>query len=133
MKLKFVLPFLVTVFVIIVFHFTNIFAVKFYPVLANFSVFLLFFISYFQKETVIQKIAKSIEGELDDYTKKYTKNLTLCWAIFTFFNFMISLFTVFLPEKIWAIYNGFVSYILIGSFFAIEYVVRIILREKYQK
>ena len=133
MKLKFLFPLLVTFFVIILFHYTNIFAVKFYPVLANFTVFLVFFISYFQKETVIQKIAKSIEGELDDFTKKYTKNLTLCWAIFTFLNFLISLFSVFMTEKFWAIYNGFVSYILIGSFFAIEYVVRIILRKKYQK
>lgn len=32
-------------------------------------------------------------------------------------NFLISLATVFASEKIWALYNGFISYFLVGTFF----------------
>lgn len=133
MKLKFFIPILVTCCVIVLFHYTNIFAIKFYPVCANFTVFLIFFTSIFAKETVIQKIAKAIEGELDTFTKSYTHKLTYCWSVFTFLNFLVSLATVFMAEKWWALYNGVISYALIGSFFAVEYIVRIVLRKKFQK
>ena len=78
MNLRFIFPFLVTLLVILIFHFTQIKLVKIYPVLANFTVFLVFFISLFAKETVIQKIAKKFEGGLDEFTKNYTRNLPAC-------------------------------------------------------
>lgn len=133
MKLKFLFPLIITVLVITVFHYTNIFAVKLYPVAANFTVFLIFFSSLFAKETVIQKFAQKIEGELDEFTRNYTRKLTYWWCGFTFLNFLISLATVFMPEKWWALYNGVISYALIGTFFAVEYIIRIVLRKKYQK
>lgn len=133
MNLRFIFPFFVTLLVILIFHFTQIKLVKFYPVLANFTVFLVFFISLFTKETVIQKIARKFEGELDEFTRNYTRNLTYVWCVFTFLNFVISTVTVFLPEQVWALYNGCISYIVIGSLFVVEYMVRIVLRKKYRK
>lgn len=133
MKLKFIVPFLITLSVILIFHYTQFFAVKYYPVLANLTVFLVFFTSLFSKETVIQKIAKAIEGGLDDFTKVYTRRLTFVWCAFMFLNLSISIATVFMPEKWWALYNGFLSYVAIGVMFAVEYTVRIILRKKYRK
>lgn len=133
MNLRFIFPFFVTLLVILIFHFTQIKLVKFYPVLANFTVFLVFFISLFTKETVIQKIARKFEGELDEFTKNYTRNLTYVWCVFTFLNFVISTVTVFLPEQVWVLYNGCISYIAIGSLFVVEYMVRIVLRKKYRK
>lgn len=125
---KFVLPIFFTLAVILLFHYTKIFAVKLYPVCANLTVFLIFFTSLFAKETVIQKIAKKIEGELDEFTKNYTRKLTFAWCIFCFCNLIISIITVFLPEKIWALYNGCISYIAIGLMFAVEYIVRKVIR-----
>lgn len=133
MKLKFLFPFLFTVAVIVLFHYTQIFAVKFYPVAANLTVFLIFFTSIFSKETVIQRIAKTIEGELDNFTRNYTRRLTYVWCVFMFCNLLISIVTVFMPEKWWVLYNGCISYIAIGVMFAVEYLVRIVLRKKYQR
>lgn len=133
MKLKFLLPILITLSVIILFHYTQFFAVKFYPVLANLTVFTIFFSSLFAKETVVQKIAKAIEGELDDFTRTYTRRITYAWCIFMFVNFSISLSTVFMAEKWWALYNGCISYVAIAAMFAVEYIVRVNLRKKYQK
>ena len=133
MNLRFVFSFFVTFLVILIFHFTQIRFVKFYPVWANFTIFLIFFISLFAKDTVIQKIAKKLEGELDEFTKNYTRNLTYIWCVFTFFNFIISIITIFLSEKLWVLYNGFISYLAIATLFVVEYIVRIVLRKKYKK
>lgn len=132
MKLKFLLPISFTFLVIFLFWYTRIFAFKFYPVIMNFSIFLVFFSSLFAKETVIQKIAKMMEGELNDFVKKYTRNLTYVWCVFLFTNFLISLATIFMSDKIWMIYNGCISYIAVGTVFIVEYIVRIIMKKKYQ-
>ena len=133
MKLKFLLPLLITLTVILIFHYTQFFAVKFYPVAANLTVFMVFFTSLFAKETVIQKIAGAIEGGLDDFTRNYTRRLTYVWCVFMFVNLLISVATVFMAEKWWALYNGCVSYVAIAVMIAVEYIVRIVLRKKYQK
>lgn len=119
-----------TFFIIGLFYVTGLNALKIYPVIVNFSFFLIFFISLFAQKTVIQKIAELQEGVLNNNVKIYTRNLTYLWCIFLFIQFLISMLTLFLDDKIWMIYNGFVSYILLGSFFAIEYMVRIILKRK---
>ncbi len=134
MKLKFLIPIAITLAVILLFHYTKIFAVKLYPVAANLTIFLTFFTSIFSKETVIQKFAKMLEGGvLNDFTSNYTRKLTYVWCIFSLINLIISIVTVFMEEKYWALYNGCISYIAIGAIFAIEYPIRIILRKKYQK
>lgn len=119
-----------TFFIIGLFYVTGLNALKIYPVIVNFSFFLIFFISLFAQKTVIQKIAELQEGVLNNNVKIYTRNLTYLWCIFLFIQFLISMLTLFLDDRIWMIYNGFVSYILLGSFFAIEYMVRIILKRK---
>ncbi len=130
-NLRFIFPFLFTLCIICLFHFTNFTALRFYPVIVNLFIFLVFFSSLFAKETVIQKFAKLMEGkELDTKTKKYTRNLTYVWVAFTFLNLLISILTVFASEKIWAVYNGLISYILIGLIFVIEYPVRLAFRRK---
>lgn len=94
----------------------------------NFIIFLIFFSSIFTQETVIQKIAKLTEGVLDNDVKIYTRKLTYVWTIFLFINFIISLLTFFLSDKIWIIYNGFISYFLIGLLFITEYLYRVIFK-----
>jgi uncharacterized membrane protein len=62
--------------------------------------------------------------DLTDQEIKYTKNATLAWAIFMACNTIISFITLFLPMKIWVLYNGFISYILIGVMMISEYITR---------
>ncbi len=132
-KLKRILPFLITIFVIVFFHYSRIYVLKFYPVITNSFIFTVFFSSLFCKETVIQKIAKKMDGELTDFSRDYTRKLTYVWCVFLFINLAISIITVFQPAKIWILYNGCISYIAIGLLFGAEYIVRIILRTKYEK
>lgn len=117
--------------VILIVHFTKWHFVKFYPVVINFMLFLMFFVSSFAKETVIQKFAKLTEPNIKLKAFEYTRKLTYVWAGFTFLNFLVSFITVFLSQKVWALYNGFISYMLVGSFFAIEYIIRVRFKKKY--
>lgn len=124
------LPIIGMFLVIAAFHFTDFVLLKFYPVVVNFLLFVVFFSSIFQERTIIQKFALAAEPDANSATLDYTRKLTYYWSIFMFLNFLIALATVFLPEKVWAIYNGFVSYIFVGVFFGVEYLVRINFKRK---
>ena len=130
-KFRAFLPVIFTIFIICIFHFTHWVVVKYYPVVVNFLIFLMFFTSSFQKETVIQKIAKTMEPDIKPKALEYTRKLTYVWAAFTFLNWLVSIVTVFMSEAVWALYNGFISYLLIGMFFAVEYIIRIRFKRKY--
>ena len=130
-KFRAFLPVIFTIFIICIFHFTHWIVVKYYPVVVNFLIFLMFFTSSFQKETVIQKIAKTMEPDIKPKALEYTRKLTYVWAAFTFLNWLVSIVTVFMSEAVWALYNGFISYLLIGMFFAVEYIIRIRFKRKY--
>ena len=78
-----------------------------------------------KKTPLITKFAQKIRKEpLDTKTLNYTRNATKAWAIFMLVNTFISLITVFLSNEIWTIYNGFISYMLIGMMMLSEYIVR---------
>ena len=111
--IKALAPFIGMFAVIALFHFTDFVLLKYYPPIANFGFFAVFFSSLFQEKTVIQKIDLAAEPDADENVMRYTRNLTYVWIA-----------TVFASEKIWALYNGFISYFLVGTFFIIEYIVR---------
>lgn len=128
-KLKLLFPLVITFSVIFLFYLKRFILLKFYPPVCNLFIFMVFFTSLFGNETVIQKIAKTF-NPLNDKEIIYTRNLTYVWCVFLFLNFIMSCFTIFLPDKIWLVYNGCISYILIGLLFGIEYIVRIICRKR---
>ncbi len=129
-KIKRALPILFTFCVIFLFYFKRFVILKFYPPLCNFFMFMVFFTSLFAKETIIQKIARACGDKLEKPAWIYTRRVTYAWCVLTFLNFIISVWTIFLPDKIWIIYNGCISYILIGLLFLVEYIIRIILRKR---
>ena len=129
--IKALAPFIGMFVVIGLFHFTDFILLKYYPPVMNFCLFFIFFSSLFQKRTVIQKIALASDPDSNEAVMNYTRNLTYIWAVFTFLNFLVSVGTVFMSEKIWALYNGFISYLLVGIIFIIEYIVRINFMRKY--
>ncbi len=130
---KAILPFVTMFLVVFAFHFTNLIFFKYYPVVVNLGLFIVFFSSIFQERTVIQKFALAMEPDAKEWVLKYTRNLTYFWSIFMFLNFLVSLITVFLSKEIWILYNGFISYMLVGIFFGIEYIVRCRQRKKNEK
>ncbi len=129
-KLKPIAPIFFTLCIIFLFYIKRYIVLKFYPPICNLFIFCLFFGSLFAKETIIQKFARLCEGELKQSTLDYTKKVTYVWCVFTFLNFLVSVWTIFLSDNIWMIYNGFISYMLIGLVFGVEYLVRIKLQKR---
>lgn len=78
----------------------------------------------------------SFEQQVDDYCKK----VTVVWCVFFVLNGSISVFTALhdfgndsLNDKIWSVYNGGISYVLMGLLFAVEFVVRKMVNNKMIK
>lgn len=130
-KLVSLLPFIFTIFLLVLFYFKRFVVIKYYPPIMNFFFFMVFFSSLFMKETVIQKIARTMKPELEDIELEYTRNVTYVWCVFLFLNFVLSVVTIFLSDKIWLLYNGFISYFFLGTIFIVEYIVRIIFRKRH--
>ena len=126
-----VLPFIFTICIFVLFYFKRFFVLRFYPPIMNFLIFMVFFSSLFGKETLIQKFARMSKSNLEPCELVYTKNLTYIWCIFLFLNFLVSVITIFLSDKIWMFYNCFLSYFLVGTLFIIEYIVRVIFRKRH--
>lgn len=129
-KIKHITPILITLCVVFLFYVKRFVFLKFYPPVCNCFLFLVFFVSLFTKETVIQKFARMCGDKLEKPAWDYTRKVTYVWSVFTFINLIISIWTIFLPDKIWILYNGCISYILVGLLLGIEYLVRINLRKR---
>lgn len=129
--LKTALPFITTIFVIVLFHYTNNICFKCYPAFINLLIFIIFFSSIFQKETIIQKMARIMEPDIKPKALSYTRKLTYVWSLFLFLNFSVAFYSIFANHSFWMFYNGFLSYFLCGMLFIIEYFIRIRFKRKY--
>ncbi|WP_165311752.1 hypothetical protein [Vibrio ziniensis] len=101
----------------------------FYPVVVNACMLMVFASSLKQPQTIIERLARLQEPDLPKSGVQYTRKVTQVWCLFFLFNGITALYTCFLPIEIWTFYNGLISYILIGALFAIEWVVRQIVRK----
>ncbi|MBO7521535.1 MAG: hypothetical protein J6T16_04775, partial [Opitutales bacterium] len=97
--------------------------VKFYPAAMNFAAMSMFALSLFKKP-LVQIIGEKTRGELPPRGVAYARKATIAWAVFMLFLAACSAATVFMADEVWAIFNGFVSYILIAIMFALEYIAR---------
>lgn len=129
-KIKACTPFFATLCVILLFYFKRVAFLKFYPPLCNFVFFMIFFVSIFTKEPLILRFAKMYGDNPKGAALNYIRNLTYVWTVFLFINFVISIWTIYLSDKIWMFYNGFISYFLIGTLFILEYILRKILQSR---
>ena len=98
---------------------------KLYPVIINFSLLLSFVLSLVYPPTVIERIARISEPELSSAGVQYTRKVTVIWCGFFFINGLVAIYTsVYASVATWALYNGLISYLLIGSLLGGEYLYR---------
>lgn len=100
-------------------------ALRFYPVAANAVVFVAFAGSLLSKQPLIERIARMREPELPAHAVSYTRRLTVAWSVLIFCNGLMALYTaLFSSMAIWALYNGLLSYLILGAFFLLEWLYR---------
>lgn len=95
------------------------------PVLINLGLLSGFVSTLFIGPPVIETFARRHVKALSDAEVKYCRNLTVIWSLFFLLNGSIS-FTISFTGNLeyWIIYNGIISYILIGLMFLIEMTYR---------
>ncbi len=103
---------------------------KLYSVVISVTFLFTFGSTLFFEPTIIFRFAtladKSIIGSpYENQVKRYCKNVTIIWCCFFIFNGSMAAYTTFCCSKeVWAIYNGGISYVLMGLLFAVEFLVR---------
>ena len=109
---------------------------KFYPLVISAIFLAAFGYTLFSRPTMIFRFAtmmdKSIPGSLaEKRVENYCTKVTVIWCIFFVLNGSIALMTVFSKNDIlWSVYNGGVSYVLMGMLFAGEFIVRKVVNKK---
>lgn len=97
---------------------------KFYPVLMSLGSATLFAYTLIRPPTMIERFARLHQPDLPESGVRWTRQVTKVWCGFLVFNALVALITVFLSTQIWALYNGFISYVLMGILLLGEFVLR---------
>ena len=95
------------------------FFLKLYPVMMNGGIALLFLTSL-RSKPLITVFAEKMGHEMTPQVLTYTRQATFWWGVFMAGNTFLSVITLFTSDFIWALYNGFIAYILIGLAFITE-------------
>lgn len=104
-----------------------------YPVVINLVTAIVFGLSLIYPPTLIERIARRTHPDLDARGVAYTRQVTKIWFSFSLINSIVSLTTVLYGDlQLWALYNGLISYVLMGILFAGEFIVRQIRRYRNQ-
>lgn len=104
---------------------------KLYPVMVSAVLLAVFGASLWRGPTVIERIARMREPQLPPAGVAYTRKVTLAWCAFFVGNGALSAATaLWASEQLWLLYNGLLSYLLIGTFFVAEWLLRQRLRAR---
>ena len=124
------------------------FFLKLYSVVINLTLLLVFGSTLFLKPNIIFRFAtladKSIAGSsYENQVKIYCRNVTIVWCCFFILNGTAAVLTTFAdklfglsPEgarRVWAVYNGGISYVLMGTLFIVEFIIRKLVDRKMIK
>jgi uncharacterized membrane protein len=104
---------------------------KLYPVMVSGVLLAVFGFSLWRPPTVIERIARLAEPQLPAAGVAYTRKVTLAWCGFFLANGAISAATALWgSEQAWILWNGLLSYAMVGLFFAGEWLLRQRLRAR---
>lgn len=97
----------------------------YYPVVVNLVLLTMFGYSLYQPPSIIERFARIKHEVLPASAVQYTRNVTWIWCLFFIVNGSIALFTCIWGDlRIWTLYNGVISYFMIGMLLCGEWLVR---------
>ncbi|MBH9577439.1 COG4648 family protein [Inhella proteolytica] len=98
---------------------------KLYPVAVSAALLVLFGLSLWKGPTVVERLARLQEPNLDAHGVAYTRRVTQVWCGFFVLNGSLALATALWgSDATWALYNGLISYGLMGLLMGGEWLVR---------
>ena len=97
----------------------------FYPVVVNAVMLAVFGGSLWSSMPIVERLARLREPALPDTGVRYTRRVTQIWCAFFIINGGIALFTALRGDmSLWTAWNGMLSYLLMGTLMAGEWLVR---------
>lgn len=101
---------------------------KLNPVIISLSVFFAFSLTLIKPPSMIETFARLQDKNLPEKAIPYCRKVTIIWCIFLLSNSGIALYTaVYSDMQTWTLYNGLISYILMGALFGGEFLYRILI------
>ena len=98
---------------------------RLYPVGVSAAMLAAFGFTLVQPPSIVERMVRATGTVLDDAGVRYTRNVTIIWCAFFFANGCIALVTaLFTSRELWAVYNGFLSYLAVGAILVGERLVR---------
>lgn len=101
--------------------FDGMVAVKAYPILISLGFACAFSWTLAYPPSAVERFARLAGEALDAAGIDYTRGVTVVWIGFFVANAAVSAWTATRDLETWTLYNGLVSYLLIGAIFVVEY------------
>lgn len=99
--------------------------VRLYPAAVSAALLALFGLSLVQPPSMIERLARLQHPNLPPEALGYTRKVTMIWCAFFLLNTAIAAWTaVAASRELWAVYNGFLSYVAMGALFTVEWLYR---------
>jgi len=73
---------------------------------------------------LVEAFARRMGETLDARGVAYCRKVTIAWVVFLSAHLAVTLATSFASREVWAFYNGFLAYLLMGAMFVGEWLVR---------
>jgi uncharacterized membrane protein len=106
-------------------------AMRIYPVLMSAAMLTAFGLSLARPPSMIERFARIMEPDLPEAGVRYTRGVTWVWCGFFIVNGAIGLWTALGASlETWALYNGLISYLLMGALLGGEFLVRGMMRAR---
>lgn len=96
---------------------------RIYPAVVVLFALAAFAASLFRRP-LAEVFARRMGAKLDERGVAYCRAVTRVWTAFLAAHLAVTVATVFASPEVWAFYNGFLAYVLMGSLFLAEWLYR---------
>ena len=96
---------------------------RLYPAIMVSLALAVFAVSLF-RTPLVEVFARRMGETLDESGLAYCRRVTVVWTAFLSAHLAVTIATVFASREVWAVYNGFVAYVLMGALFLGEWLYR---------
>lgn len=98
---------------------------RLYPAAVNLGMLALFGLSLAFPPSMVERFARLGEPDLPEAGVRYTRRVTQVWCLFFVGNGAVAAYTALSADReTWALYNGFIAYLLMGALFGGEWLYR---------
>ena len=98
---------------------------RLYPAGMSVALLALFALSLRTPPSLVERMARLSHPDLPDEAARYCRHVTEVWCAFFAVNAAISIWSALAASReVWAIYNGFIAYIAIGTLLGGEWLLR---------